>query len=189
MLGFINDCVEKYVIHAYGVEKWHLVKEEAECGVKDDSFLKMENYHDDSTVVLVEAISILTGLSMDDVLREVGAHFVHYIVKQGYENLLYCQGHTLKEWLARINGIHGHLNRSLPNKMKPPEFWCEENVDGTLRLFYMSSRGSILAPLAVGLVTEVAKRQFKLDITMTLASTQGEEGALFTRFVGALLLR
>lgn len=181
MLGFINDCIEKYVLSTFGDDTWNAVKEETGCDAKNDSFLKLENYHDESAVVLVEATSELTGLPIPVIYRNVGVYFVHYIVQEGYENLLCCQGHTLKEWMAGINAIHGHLQQTLPNKMKMPEFWCEENADGTLALFYMSTRGSYLAPLAEGIVTEVAKRQFKLDITMSLVSTQGEEGARFTR--------
>lgn len=181
MLGWMNDCIEKLVMSKWGIEKWHAVKEEAGCDIKDNGFLKLENYHDESTVVLVEATSDLTGLSIYDVYRSMGTYFVHYISDEGYENLLCCQGHTLKEWMAGINAIHSHLQTTLPNKMMMPEFWCEENADGTLSLFYMSSRGSYLSPLAEGLVTEVARLQFDLDITMTLVSLQGEEGARFTR--------
>jgi guanylate cyclase soluble subunit beta len=182
MLGFINDCIEKYVLSKFGVKAWHAVKEEAGCDVKDDHFLKLENYHDESTTVLVEAMCELTGLSLVDFYRSLGAYWVEYIINEGYENLLCCQGHTLKEWMQGINSIHGHLQKTLPNKMKMPEFWCEENHDNTLALFYMSSRGSVYAPLAEGIVTEVAKREFKLDIVMNLVSIQGEEGARFTRY-------
>ena len=183
MLGFMNDCLEKLIISKYGVEKWHAVKEEAGCDVKDNGFLTLENYHDESTVVLAEAIEELTDMTVEDVYRSMGTFFVGYIMEQGYENLLVCQGHTLKEWMQGINSIHSHLQRTFPKKMSMPEFWCEDNADGTLALFYMSSRGSYLAPLAEGLVTEVARRQFELDITMTQMSVQGEEGARFTRYV------
>lgn len=188
MLGWINDCIEKYVIDKWGVDTWHAIKENAGCDVKDGGFLKLENYHDESTVVLAEATYEITGESIPEVYRGMGAYFAHYVSRHGYENLLLCQGHTLKEWMAGINAIHGHLQTTFPNKMTMPEFWCEENDDGTLSLFYMSSRGSYLAPLAEGLVTEVAKLAFELDIIMTLVSTQGEEGARFTRYVVRTLL-
>ena len=181
MLGWMNDCIEKMVIDKWGLEAWHTVKEEAGCDIKDNGFLKLETYHDESTVVLVEATSELTGLSIPEVYRCMGAFFAHYISGEGYENLLCCQGHTLKEWMAGINAIHGHLQTTFPNKMTIPEFWCEENANGTLALFYMSERGSYLAPLAEGLISEVAKLQFDLHIVMTMVSVQGEEGARFTR--------
>ncbi len=182
MLGWINDCLENLIIAKFGVQTWQAVKDEAGCDVKDNGFLKLENYHDESTVVLIEAVSALTGIAMSEVYRIFGAYFVHYSMNEGFENLLFCQGRTLKEWMSGINAIHGHLQTTFPNKMSMPEFWCEENADGTLALFYLSTRGSYLAPFAEGLVLEVAKLHFGLDITLTLVSTQGEEGARFTRY-------
>lgn len=182
MLGWWNDCLEKLVIDKFGLETWHAVKQASGCDVKDNGFLKLENYHDESTVVLVESISSLTGLTIEEVYQFFGAYFVYYCMNEGFENLLFCQGRTLKEWMAGINAVHGHLQTAFPNKMAMPEFWCEENTDGTLALFYSSTRGSYMVPFAEGLITEVAKIHFELDITMTLMSIQGEEGARFSRY-------
>jgi guanylate cyclase soluble subunit beta len=183
MLGLMNDCLEKLVISKFGVEVWEAVKERAGCDVKNDGFLKLESYHDDATAVLVECVNELTGLPLDEVYRLYGAHFPEYISEEGYENLLYCQGRTLKEWMASINSIHNHLQTTFPNRIVSPEFWCEENKNGTLSLFYMSSRGHVWAAFVQGLVTECARRQFDLHITMEIVSYQGEQGARFTRYV------
>jgi guanylate cyclase soluble subunit beta len=181
MLGWINDCVEKLVIEKYGVEAWHKVKELAGCDSKDDGYLKLEHYPDRSTLDLVNAAGELSGLSQAEVFEAFGKFFVPYIIGEGYENLLCCQGSTLKDWMTNINAIHQHLQTTFPKKMIMPEFWCEENEDRTLTLFYFSSRGNYLAPLAVGLVTEVAMFQFDLDIRMDRKSTQGVDGSRFTR--------
>ena len=189
MLGLMNDCLEKLVISKFGVEVWDSVKERAGCEVQNDGFLKLESYHDDATIVLVECVSELTGLSMDDVYRLFGSHFVHYIMQEGYENVLYCQGTTLKEWMTSINSLHNHLQTTFPNSIVAPEFWCEENYDGTLSLFYRSARGSVWAPYAQGIVTECAKQQFDLNITMEVVSFQEEDGARFTRYCFVLCHR
>ena len=177
----MNDCLEKLVISKFGIDMWDRVKAEAGCDVKNDGFLKLENYHDDATTVLVECTSEMTDLPIDEIFRLYGAFFVEYIMNEGYDNLLYCQGRTLKEWLTGINAMHNHLQTTFPNKIDAPELWVEENHDGTLTLFYTSSRGSVWAPYTQGLVTECAKRQFGLDITMDLISLQADEGARFTR--------
>ena len=164
---------------------WHAVKAKAQCDVKDDGFLKLEHYPDSSTVNLVQAASELSGLSVDEVYEAFGVFFVEYIIGEGYEDLLCCQGSTLRDWMTNINAIHQHLQTTFPKKMTMPEFWCESNDDQTLSLFYYSSRGNFLAPLAVGLVTEVAKRQFDLDIVMTKKTAQGVQRAKFTRSVAS----
>jgi hypothetical protein len=116
-------------------------------------------------------------------LQAFGEFFVPYIVDEGYYNLLCCQGSTLRDWMSNINAIHQHLQNTFPKSMTMPEFWCETNHDGSLRLFYYSSRGSFLAPLAVGLVREVARMQFELDIVMTQVTTQGKDGSRFTSWI------
>ena len=180
MLGWINDCVEKLVIAKFDVKTWHIVKHEAGCTVADGDFLKLEHYPDKSTIDLVVAIAEVSGLTVEQVLETFGAFFTPYIINEGYESLLCCQGSTMKDWMTNINAIHGHLQTTFPKKMIMPEFWCEEGADGTLTLYYHSKRGNMLAPLAVGLVCEVARRQFELDLVMGMLTTQDVEGAPFT---------
>jgi Haem-NO-binding len=177
----MNECLEKLVISKFGTETWEYVKERAGCEVKNNGFLKLENYQEDATVLLVECVSEQTGLPIEEVYRLYGVHFVEYIMGEGYDNLLYCQGRTLKEWMASINSIHNHVQTMFPTRIDAPEFWCEENNDGTLVLFYKSSRGALWVPFAQGLVTECAQRQFNINITMEVVSFQGNEGARFTR--------
>jgi guanylate cyclase soluble subunit beta len=182
MLGWINDCIEKLVIDKFGVEAWHIVKQKAGCTVCDGGFFKLDHYTDQSSIDLVMASSEVSGLTFDQVLEAFGAFFVHYIRNEGYDNLLCCQGSTLKDWMDNINAIHHHLQTTFPKKMIMPQFWCEDASDGSgaLMLHYHSKRGSYLAPLAKGLVAEIAKFQFQVEINMKQTQTQGEDGAGFT---------
>jgi len=182
MLGWINDCVEKLVLEKFGIDAWHIIKQKAGCEVADGCFLKLDHYTDKSTLDLVVAASEVSGLTVPQVLEAFGVFFVHYIRGEGYENLLCCQGSTLKDWMTNINAIHQHLQTTFPKKMVMPQFWCadSENGDGSLMLHYHSRRGNYLAPLAKGLVAEVASFQFQLDIDMELIQTQGVDGANFT---------
>lgn len=181
MLGWINDALEKYIIEKHNVRKWHEIKARAGCSIKDNGFLKLELYQDISTIALVDAASSILGLSTRQIYKRLGEFFVFYTIKGGYENLMLGQGSTLMEWMNNINAIHQHMQDTFPKKMTMPEFWCEPNKHGSLTLFYSSSRGSYLAPFAAGLVTEVARLQFELDIRMKQKTTQGKDGARFTR--------
>jgi guanylate cyclase soluble subunit beta len=129
------------------------------------------------------AASEVSGLTVDQVLEAFGEFFVHYIRDEGYDNLLCCQGSTLKDWMSNINAIHQHLQTTFPKKMTMPQFWVEdaEHEDGSLMLHYHSRRGNYLAPLAKGLVAEVARFQFGVEVEMSRTQTQGEDGAKFTR--------
>lgn len=182
MLGWINDCVEKLVISKFGLEAWHTIKRKAGCTVPDGGFYKLDVYTDKSTVDLVVAATEVSGLSAEVVLETFGAFFVEYVRDEGYENLLLCQGSNLKDFMANINAMHQHLQDTFPKKMIMPQFWVEddESGDGSLLLHYNSKRGSLLAPVAKGVVVQIASCQFGYDIEMKRLRTQGEDGADFT---------
>jgi hypothetical protein len=179
MLGWINDCVEKLVLEKFGVDAWHTIKLNAGCDVADGAFLKLEHYSDASTINLVTAASEVAGLTVPQVLETFGTFFVHYIRDEGYENLLCCQGSTLRDWCGNINAIHHHLQTTFPKAMTMPLFWVTDGDDnnGSLVLHYHSKRGNLFAPLAKGIVVEIAKFQFGVDIRMDLNELQGENGS------------
>jgi guanylate cyclase soluble subunit beta len=190
MLGWINDCAEKLVIDKFGLEAWHTVKLKAKCFVEDGGFLKLESYSDQSTIDLVAAASEVSGLTFDEVLEALGEFWAPYVAGEGYENLLWCQGSTLKDWLTNINAIHSHLQTTFPNKMTMPEFWVEmDEHDESIILYYLSSRGNYLAPIAKGIVKCVAKAEFDLDIIFDKLTSQGVNGAKVTRYVTNWLQR
>ncbi|GAX11644.1 guanylate cyclase soluble subunit beta [Fistulifera solaris] len=181
MLGWINDCAEKLIIHKFGLEAWHTVKSKAKCYVEDGGFLKLESYSDQSTIDLVVAASEVSGLTVDQVLEALGEFWAPYVAGEGYENLLWCQGSTFKDWLTNINAIHSHLQTTFPNKMTMPEFWVEmDDHDESIILYYLSSRGNLLAPIAEGIVKSVAKTEFELNIIFEKLTTQGVDGAKVT---------
>jgi Haem-NO-binding/Heme NO binding associated/Adenylate and Guanylate cyclase catalytic domain len=183
MLGWINDCLEKLVIEKFGVDAWHIVKQKAGSDVPDNGFLKLEHYSDKSTVDLVVAAGEVSGLPVPTLFELFGAFFVHYIRGEGYEKLLCCQGATLKDWCANINAIHQHLQSTFPKKMIMPNFWVTTGDGGNLILHYHSKRGNMFAPLAKGLVMEIAKFQFDVEIAMTMTILQGDEGSKVTSWV------
>jgi guanylate cyclase soluble subunit beta len=171
------------VIQKFGLEAWHQIKEEAGCNTKDHGFFKLETYSDRSTYKLVEAASTVLGITEEEVYYAFGVFFAQYIRGQGYETLLCCQGSTLKDWMTNINAIHHHIQTTFP-KMIMPQFWCEDvddHEDESLVLHYYSGRGSFLAPIAEGLITEVAAYQFEIELHMEKICTQGVDGAKYTR--------
>uniref|UniRef100_A0A7S2EGV0 guanylate cyclase n=1 Tax=Ditylum brightwellii TaxID=49249 RepID=A0A7S2EGV0_9STRA len=182
MFGWINDCTEQLVITKFGIEKWHEIKEKAGCSVKDHGFVRHQYYPDSSTVNLVVAASDVLGIPVSGVLEAFGQFFMEFVRKNGYENLLRCQGSTLRLWLSNLNALHDHLQSSLPAGFVAPVFWCEDcdSVQGSILLHYFSKRGSLLCPLVVGVVKEVARFHFDFEIEMELLATQGEEESEFT---------
>jgi Adenylate cyclase, family 3 (some proteins contain HAMP domain) len=181
MFGWINDCCESLIISKFGKEKWHEIKEKAGCTVKDGGFIRHQYYTDESSVELVLAISQVIGMPIKDVLEVFGQYFMEFTRHAGYDNLLSCQGSNLRLWLSNLNSLHEHLQDTLP-RGKFPEFWCKDDteVPGCILLYYFSERGNLFVPFVVGLVKEIARYHFDLEITMDVVQTQGEEDAEYT---------
>lgn len=181
MFGWINDCCESLIISKFGKEKWHEIKEKAGCTVKDGGFIRHQYYTDESSVELVLAISQVIGMPVKDVLEVFGQYFMEFTRHAGYDNLLSCQGSNLRLWLSNLNSLHEHLQDTLP-RGKFPEFWCKDDteVPGCILLYYFSERGNLFVPFVVGLVKEIARYHFDLEITMDVVQTQGEDDAEYT---------
>ena len=182
MFGWINDCTESLVVSKFGLEKWHEIKKKAGCVVEDGAFIRHQYYSDESTVALVVAASEVLGLPVDGVLEAFGTYFMEFTRSNGYDNLLSCQGSNLRLWLSNLNALHDHLQSSLPKGFVAPVFWCEndEGCSGAILLHYFSHRGSLLVPLVVGVVKEVARYHFDLNIQMEQMQTQGEDENKYT---------
>jgi hypothetical protein len=181
MFGWINDCCESLVVTKFGLKKWHEIKEKAGCSVNDGGFIRHKYYTDESSVDLVVAVSSVLGISVHDVLEVFGQYFMEFTRDAGYDNLLSCQGSNLRLWLSNLNALHDHLQETLP-RGRFPEFWSEDDVEvkGTIILYYFSERGSLFVPFVLGLVKEVARYHFDLEITMELLQTQGENDCKYS---------
>lgn len=181
MFGWINDCCESLIISKFGKEKWHEIKEKAGCTVKDGGFIRHQYYTDESSVELVVAISEVLSMPVKDVLEVFGQYFMEFTRHAGYDNLLSCQGSNLRLWLSNLNSLHEHLQDTLP-RGRFPEFWCKDDTEipGYILLYYFSERGTLFVPFVVGLVKEIARYHFDLDITMDVVQTQGEDDAQYT---------
>ena len=178
MLGLLNDCAEQLVITKFGLDAWHAIKESANCSVKDYGFEQHGHYPDSATVDIVVAAAAALNVTVDYVLELFGQFFLQYTIDKGYDNLLRCQGSTLRLWLSNLNAMHDHLQSSMPTGSFPV-FWCEncETNKGSIILHYYSVRGALLGGVVVGITKEVAKTYFDVEVNMVKLATQGEEGS------------
>ncbi|KAL3929416.1 MAG: hypothetical protein SGBAC_012222 [Bacillariaceae sp.] len=158
----------------------------AGCKTKDQSFLRRAYYEDEELYALVGAAATLLNVTPTDVMIAYGRYFIaiHLKAGSGYTELLKCQGSTLRQWLSNLNAMHEYIKRSFPGEgFIAPVFWCEDCEDcedGSILLHYYSMRGTMLVPLVVGIVEELARSHFGLEVRMDQTSLQGDNGATFT---------
>lgn len=154
MNGLINRGLEQLVISLQGEAGWRAVC--AHAGVGADGFVSMQNYDDDITFRLVNAVSERLSWPPERVLETFGEYWVTYTAQEGYGALMAAGGRNLREFLSNLNDIHNRVGSNFTN-LRLPIFRLED-VSGTeYRLFYTSERSG-LAPLVLGIVKGLAKR-------------------------------
>jgi signal transduction histidine kinase/ActR/RegA family two-component response regulator len=183
MYGLVFEIVEEWVIEKQGIDVWHAIKDKARCQVQDQAFLRRSYYPDEELVDIVVAASDILGVQVPAILEAFGHYVIIHHYHNGYDELLRCQGSTLRQWLSNLNAMHDHVEKTFPGeKFSAPIFWCEddEEVKGSILLHYYSLRGTLLVPMVVGIVEELATYEFKIDVKLNQLELQDEDGAQFT---------
>lgn len=154
MNGLVNRAIEQLVISMKGEAGWRGVC--AHAGVAADGFVSMENYDDDITYRLVQAVSERLALPPEQVLEAFGDYWITYTADEGYGALMTAGGSHLREFLGNLNDLHGRVE-SIFAQVRIPLFRVEDVSDTEYRLFYASHRKGF-APMVLGLVKGLAKR-------------------------------
>ena len=194
MYGLVLEILESFVLdHPQGgKDVWSVIKRKANCSVAgDQAFLRRSCYSDDELFALVNAAARVLQKEFKteaDLLLAFGKYMIRHHYLNGYNDLLEANGATLRQWLSNLNSLHDHVAKSFEgsnsnadgenNNMsfQPPIYWCEdcEDVEGSILLHYFTFRGTLLVPMTVGIVQELARYQFGIHVTMTQLALQGE---------------
>eukprot|EP00980_Cylindrotheca_fusiformis_P006387 scaffold1362_cov125-Cylindrotheca_fusiformis.AAC.10 len=183
MYGLLFQIIEQWIIKEQGIDAWHEIKEKARCAIRDQEFLRRAYYRDEDLVDIITAASELLHKSVPDILEAYGRYVVLHHFANGYDELLRCQGSTLRQWLSNLNAMHDHVKRSFPGgNFVAPIFWCEDcdEVEGSIILHYYSLRGTLLVPMVVGIVEQLASYHFGIDVKLHQLALQNEGGSSIT---------
>ena len=177
MNGLINRAIEQLVTSMKGEAGWRGVC--AHAGVNADGFVSMQNYDDEVTFRLVNAVSERLSIPPAQVLEAFGEYWITYTANEGYGALLAAGGTNLREFLSNLNDMHGRVE-SIFEKMRIPLFRVEDVSDTEYRLFYASERTG-LGPMIIGLVKGLAKRfDQQVEVLHVHAKTEVNDEDIFT---------
>ena len=154
MYGLVNQAIEELIILRNGQSAWDRVKTKAQVPV--ENFVRLESYPDELTYRIVEATCEVCEVSVDQLLEEVGMHWVNFTGANGYGELLDAAGSSLLEILENLDDMHSRISLAYP-ALQPPSFHCEQPTDDTIVLHYYSQREA-LAPMVVGLLKGLGAR-------------------------------
>lgn len=172
MYGLVNRAIQDLVQSLRGESGWQRVRERA--GYPDEEFLSMQTYPDELTYRLVDAASEELGLPASQVLQAFGEHWILFTAQKGYGTLLDDFGQGTREFLSRLNEMHGRVE-TVFSEMTMPYFELQDAPGGEVDRFvllYQSQRPGLSA-FVVGLLQGLAKR-----FGETLEVAQTEDRAL-----------
>jgi hypothetical protein len=154
MYGLVNRGIQQLVTATKGEAAW--IRVCARARVDGEGFIAMQAYPDDLTYALVGAVSEELGLSPSQTLEAFGEYWILYTAEEGYGAVLDSAAGSLRDFLARLNDMHGRIE-AVFHHMNLPWFEIEDVGPGEYLLHYESAREG-LAPMVLGLVRGLARR-------------------------------
>ena len=148
MYGLINKAIEDFVTQEFGAGSWERILEKANLDA--EVFISMKTYPDEWTYKLVGAASEVLSLPADAILTAFGQHWIRFMGREGYGQLLTGCGKNLPNFLKGLDNMHAHIGLAFANA-KMPSFRCTEMGPNLLQVDYYSERPG-LGPMVVGLL-------------------------------------
>ncbi|VDM25484.1 unnamed protein product, partial [Toxocara canis] len=165
--GFIHESIRQLMLRKYGDEFWAKVLKRA--GFENGKENIVNHYYQDSdTYALVDSVSALSRVPREQVWEMYGAFLIEYTMEIGWDELLRTMSPNLKGFLDNLDSLHYFIDHVVYKaNLRGPSFRCEENPDGSLTLHYFTGRSG-LYPIVKGVLREIARRVFNIEISMSV---------------------
>ena len=170
MKGIVNKGIQEFVETVHGPDAWAAVK--ARAGCKAPFFAVGQDYPDETSIALIDAVSKELARTREQVMVACGEFMMPNTLRRHYPTYFALAGSSSREFLLHMNRVHDQVTRSIMNAT-PPRFKFEELEDGRLLIHYDSHRG--LCPMLHGLILGVG-RSFdqKLHVRETHCMHKGD---------------
>ncbi|KAK6744884.1 hypothetical protein RB195_011541 [Necator americanus] len=167
MFGFIHESIRQLMLRKYGDELWQEVLTRA--GFENGKENVVNYYYSDSdTYSLVDSVAVITKMTREQVWEMYGSFLIEYTMEIGWDELIRSMSPNLKGFLDNLDSLHYFIDHVVYKaNLRGPSFRCEENADGSITLHYFTGRPG-LYPIVRGVLREVAKRVFNIDISLNI---------------------
>ncbi|ETN71836.1 heme NO binding protein [Necator americanus] len=165
--GFIHESIRQLMLRKYGDELWQEVLTRA--GFENGKENVVNHYYSDSdTYSLVDSVAVITKMTREQVWEMYGSFLIEYTMEIGWDELIRSMSPNLKGFLDNLDSLHYFIDHVVYKaNLRGPSFRCEENADGSITLHYFTGRPG-LYPIVRGVLREVAKRVFNIDISLNI---------------------
>ncbi|KAK2146583.1 hypothetical protein LSH36_596g01000 [Paralvinella palmiformis] len=138
MYGLLLEAMYDYIKSNLSEEEWLEIV--SLSGIQQSNFVTHACYSESLIGQVAEATAEMSGLTLDQILENLGAHFVTFVSRYGYDTVLKVLGRNVRDFLNGLDNLHEYLRLSYP-KMMAPSFSCDNETPSGLMLHYRSKRG------------------------------------------------
>lgn len=174
MYGLVNQAIRDMVVERFGADTWGEIRDITGA---EELFLTMEQYPDELTFNMVEAICRLLGAEANVVLQAFGEYWIDYVAGT-YRELFDISGGDFVSFVKNLNSLHTRVAQMMP-ELQAPGFTISDERDGAFVLHYHSRRDG-LQPMINGLFYGLGKRfDTKVSITYLEGKAEGLDHDIF----------
>uniref|UniRef100_A0A914MGV4 guanylate cyclase n=3 Tax=Meloidogyne incognita group TaxID=654580 RepID=A0A914MGV4_MELIC len=167
MFGFIHESIRQMMIRMFGEEFWKEAMHKAGFESGKENVIN-HHYPDSDTYAIVDSVSNLAKIPREEIWEMYGGFLVEYTMETGWDQMLRAMSQNLKGFLDNLDSLHYFIDHVVYKaNLRGPSFRCEENLDKTITLHYFTSRSG-LYPIVKGVIREVARRVFTMEISITV---------------------
>ncbi|CAB3398855.1 unnamed protein product [Caenorhabditis bovis] len=173
MYGLVIEGVRFMIQENWGTQVLQQVQQMTMLSEK--SISTHDQYPENYVPRMFEAIHEITGTPKDQIGVLAGRFFVHFLIRNGYGDLMNVMGRRFSDFLKGLDNIHEYFRFSYP-KLRAPSFYCKSENENGLILHYRSRRTGYL-PYVIGLLVELARVFYQLNIGIEVIE-QREKGQI-----------
>ncbi|AXE64607.1 hypothetical protein BBF93_10480 [Hyphomonas sp. CACIAM 19H1] len=137
MYGMVHTAARSMVIETLGEAAWRNVLEQAH--LDGENFISCQNYSDDVTFALLDAVTRISGLAQEDLLKRFGRYWIGYTAHSSYGSMFKVGGNQLATFLSNLNRMHASVHTTMPAS-RMPSFEMLRNENGRIDILYTSDR-------------------------------------------------
>ena len=174
MYGLILENFRCVILEKFGEPVWNKIVEKS--GIQHRTFAMHKIYSEDLMLRLIQAAFDVTQHSKEDVFEDVGLHFLGFIGRYGYDRILKVLGRHMRDFLSGLDNLHEYLRFTYP-KLRAPSFFCDEETENGLKLYYRSSRKGFVY-YVVGQIKAVGRFFYHMEVDVkVLDYTESRHGS------------
>ncbi|CAH8463196.1 unnamed protein product [Schistosoma turkestanicum] len=169
MYGLLFESLRKFIQTTYDDEIWSQILYNV-IGT-EKIFQTNQTYQEDLYDKLMQNLSKLIHLSLNDLYTENGKYFIQFLIDSGFSSVLKVMGVDFVDFLTNVDEIHKQIKRIYPF-IRPPSFTVTKiENDHMIHLLYCTKRKGFTY-FVQGQLINVAKLIYNLDVQVELISQE-----------------